>query len=249
MMTDNLLTLLKDPQYIKCWYPSGGKNFEAIKYWSNNIGNEINPKHFIFTDGMYLKDDFEKYLSSISNIFSVNIHDLKFEIFETNLELFPNPENPDYKNELEKRCQAWMKEGNEIEIGLKELGIPDFFNELELIEEFKKQFSKNKNANLFYFYFNDISIWLLNCSNEEFYNYCVQEHISIESIMLYRHCDYEFLYPNEELIIKTLRIKEGIGSNSYMNYNKEKIIKTNFFWDSNYQPIPPKDQIALIKFA
>ena len=242
-MTEKLLKILKDPKYIKCWYPSGGTNFVALNYWSKNIGNEIHPKHFIFTDGIYSNEDFEIYLSSISELYNIDISDIKFKKVETTLKLFPNPFNLDYINKLEQREIAWMKEGSEDEIESKGLGLIEFD-----IEEFKKHFFINKNASLFYFYFNDISIYLINCSNEDFYNYCINESISLDTIMLFRHKDYEFIYSKEELIIKNLGIKEGIGSSSYMEVGKESLVETNIFWESDYNANPQAHKVAFIRY-
>jgi hypothetical protein len=247
-MTEKLLKILKDPKYIKCWYPSGGTNFVALNYWSKNIGNEIHPKHFIFTDGIYSNEDFEIYLSSISELYNIDISDIKFKKVETTLKLFPNSFNLDYINKLEQRKIAWMKEGTEDEIELKGLGLIKFDEELELIEEFKKHFFINKNASLFYFYFNDILICLINCSNEDFYNYCINESISLDTIMLFRHKDYEFINSKEELIIKNLGVKEGIGSSSYMEVGKESLVETNIFWESDYNANPQAHKVAFIRY-
>jgi hypothetical protein len=245
MITDKLFTFLKDPKIVKSWYPSGGTNFAALNYWSKNIGNEIQPKHFIFTDGQYLKEHFNMYLLSISKLFNVDINKITSEIIETNLQSYPNTEDPEFQNWIEKKIKLWMDFGSEDEIELKQMGFPKIN---EVIDSFKTQYSREKNASLLYFCVNDISIGLLNCSNEEFYNYSINELISIESIMLYRHCDYEFLSPNEELIIKTLRIIEGIGSSSYMQVGKEKLLETNILWESEYQDNPPRDKLTFIRY-
>jgi hypothetical protein len=49
-MTEKLLKILKDPKYIKCWYPCSGDDFEVTKIWIENNGNTIIPNLFILTD-------------------------------------------------------------------------------------------------------------------------------------------------------------------------------------------------------
>ena len=49
-MTEKLVKILKDPKYIKCWYPCSGDDFEVTKIWIENIGNTIIPNLFILTD-------------------------------------------------------------------------------------------------------------------------------------------------------------------------------------------------------
>jgi hypothetical protein len=246
-MLEKLLKILKDPKYLKCWYPSGGTNFIAIEHWNQQIGNKIHPKNFIFTDGQYLKEHFNTYLYTISKLFNVDIENIATDKTDTSLKLYPNTEDPDFKNWIEDRTKVWMKEGSEDDIELKGLGILDIDQELN--EEFTTQYFKSKNASVFYFYFNDISIFLINCSNEVFYNYCIKESISLDTIMLYRHQDYEFVSTKEELIIRNLGIKEGIGSPTYMQFNQKELVETNVFWNSDYQSNPPKDKIAFIRYS
>jgi hypothetical protein len=157
MITDKLFTFLKDPKIVKCWYPSGGTNFAALNYWSKNIGNEIQPKHFIFTDGQYLKEHFNMYLLSISKLFNVDINKITSEIIETNLQSYPNTEDPEFQNWIEKKIKLWMDFGSEDEIELKQMGFPKIN---EVIDSFKTQYSREKNASLLYFCVNDISIGL-----------------------------------------------------------------------------------------
>ena len=49
-MTEMLLNILKDPKYIKCWYPCSGDDFEVTKIFTENNGNTIIPNLFILTD-------------------------------------------------------------------------------------------------------------------------------------------------------------------------------------------------------
>jgi|LakMenE18May11ns_1017448.scaffolds.fasta_scaffold9791768_2 hypothetical protein len=49
-MTEKLVKILKDPKYIKCWYPNSGDDFEVTKIWIENNGNAIIPNLFILTD-------------------------------------------------------------------------------------------------------------------------------------------------------------------------------------------------------
>jgi hypothetical protein len=67
--------------------------------------------------------------------------------------------------------------------------------------------------------------------------------------MLYRHQDYEFVSTKEELIIRNIGIKEGIGSPTYMQFNQKELVETNVFWNSDYQSNPPKDKIAFNRYS
>lgn len=226
-----------------CWYPSGGTNFVAIKSLSKNIGNKIHPKHFVFTDYIYCVENIKSYLSTISDAFHVEQSQILNYIQATEINTSINIESSEYIDTFERR-KKWISKGEEDGdvAELIEFGIID-----EDSYRLWKGDTLDDKACLFHFNFSDITIWLLNCSNEDFYNYCLERDIKLDAIMLYRHND-NFLYQNEELVIKKLEIKEGIGSSNYMQFNKEKLIETGLIWDSNYNA-QQRDIVSIIQYC
>ena len=69
--------------------------------------------------------------------------------------------------------------------------------------------------------------------NEDFYSFCINEELIVNTLMLYRHMD-NFIYDNESDIIQKLFVKEVLTSRSYLNYSKGVKKESIIPWDSEF---------------
>jgi hypothetical protein len=64
--SESFMKTIMCPEDIICWYPSSGCDLASINNWTRNIGNELKPNVFLFTDCEYAIVDGEgvKHMSS-----------------------------------------------------------------------------------------------------------------------------------------------------------------------------------------
>lgn len=70
------------PEDIICWYPSSGMDLKSVNNWTRNIGNEIKPNVFLFTDYEYAIVDEESVKHMNRNLLeNINGYDYTVEYF------------------------------------------------------------------------------------------------------------------------------------------------------------------------
>jgi len=70
------------PEDIICWYPSSGRDLKSVNNWTRNIGNEIKPNVFLFTDCEYAIVDDESVKHMSRNLLEdINGYDYTVEYF------------------------------------------------------------------------------------------------------------------------------------------------------------------------
>ena len=209
-MTEKLLKILKDPKYIKCWYPCSGDDFEVTKIWIENNRNTIIPNLFILTDsnllqilnanncltrleneGYELLEEFtiSTRLNPIKEVDWAYQEVLQSETPLTNDKIRTILNNEYFFNYLSDQNGALAP--NEIldlrDMGLDLFDIEKFENlppnqKLNLINIIQDNPPPQKTISL---YENgDIQILLLNCKNNEFYDLCTENEITFENAVI-----------------------------------------------------------------
>jgi hypothetical protein len=209
-----------------CWYPSAGTNFTALNFWNKQIGNEINPQHFVFTDSIYNVSNIDSYSLSLSEQLNCEKDKIKTSIIETSFNAFLTKDE-NYRLLLKKYLNDLPEDPK-----VKEIREILFLNRDEEIMEFDSIYF-NQNAILIKIEINEITLWLLNIKNEDFYSFCINEELIVNTLMLYRHMD-NFIYDNESDIIEKIFVKEILTSRSYLNYSKGVKKESIIPWDSEF---------------
>ncbi len=225
-----------------CWYPSAGTNFTALNFWNKQIGNEIYPQHFVFTDSIYNVSNIDSYSLSLSEQLNCEKDKIKTSVIETSFNAFLIKDD-NYSLLLNKYLNDLPEDPK-----VKEIREILFLNSDEEIKEFDSIYF-NQNAILIKIEINEITLWLLNIKNEDFYSFCINEELIVNTLMLYRHMD-NFIYDNESDIIQKLFVKEILTSRSYLNYSKGVKKESIIPWDSEFNDqnfINGPDRICFFK--
>ena len=94
-----------------------------------------------------------------------------------------------------------------------------------------------------------VEIILLNTSNEEFYNFCINNSLKIDCLLLQRYFTdgYVFEARSENKVVETLKVKEGIVNPNYSSYAIDTANYASFFW-KYYGDERDADKVAFIKY-
>lgn len=237
-MTEKLLKILKDPKYIKCWYPCSGDDFEVTKIWIENNRNTIIPNFFILTDsnllqiqnvnncvtrleneGYELVEEFtiSTRLNPIKEVDWAYKNILQSETPLTNDKMRTILNNEYFFNYLSDQNGALAP--NEI-LDLRDMGF-DFFDiekfenlppnqKLNLINIIQDNPPPQKTISLYQN--GDIQILLLNCKNNEFYDLCTENEVTFENAVIAvqnnDHNTDRFLYSEIKTIFTALKVKK-----------------------------------------
>lgn len=239
-MSDKLLTLLKDSQHIKCWYPCSGDDFEVTKIWTKDHKNSNIPDLFILTDinmfeifqeadnfetrlkneGYTLIDEFiiNTNLSLVkeihwayNNISNEEVYGKKYREILNN-DYFFDHLYPTRDNETQIMSKEDLLElDNMMQIGIN---ISSFENlpsnqKLNLINIIQDT-PTDKNIRIYHN--RDIKIVLMNCKNNEFYDFCIENEIGIESLILKGGHNDNYLISELHNICKSLNINTILAS-------------------------------------
>jgi hypothetical protein len=212
-MTEKLVKILKDPKYIKCWYPCSGDDFEVTKIWIENIGNTIIPNLFILTDsnliqiqnanncvtrleneGYELVEEFtiSTRLNPIKEVDWAYKNILQSETPLTNDKIRKILNNEYFFNYLYPDQKGALAPNEILELHNMGLGL-EYFD----IENFEN-LPPNQKLNLIniiqdnpphlktisLYQNGDIQILLLNCKNNEFYDLCTENEVTFESAVI-----------------------------------------------------------------
>jgi hypothetical protein len=210
-MTEKLLKILKDPKYIKCWYPCSGDDFEVTKIWIENIGNTIIPNLFILTDsnliqiqnanncvtrleneGYELVEEFtiSTRLNPIKEVDWAYKNILQSETPLTNDKIRKILNNEYFFNYLypdQKGTLALDEILDLRDMGFDLFDIENFENlppnqKLNLINIIQDNPPPQKTISLYQN--GDIQILLLNCKNNEFYDLCTENEVTFENAVI-----------------------------------------------------------------
>jgi hypothetical protein len=245
-MTDNLLTLLKDPQYIKCWYPSSGDDFEVTKKWSDGHGNSIIPNLFILTD--LDLDGYQERINTKERLINQGYEFVSELLFDSTL---ITPSIIDWSfNKIEWSNIPNQKFIDVISDGafdeyIGKIDKDDFFELIDMginsINDCKSNFAEmpdNLKVKLLAIINDDYDeinfahlykkennlIIFIQCPNIDFYEYCRRECITIEATIIIRHEFDRFL--RDEL----LNVFEVLNTNSVFVYrNQCSVAEIDFF--------------------
>jgi hypothetical protein len=212
-MTEKLVKILKDPKYIKCWYPNSGDDFEVTKIWIENNGNTIIPNLFILTDsnliqiqnanncvtrleneGYELVEEFtiSTRLNPIKEVDWAYKNILQSETPLTNDKIRKILNNEYFFNYLYPDQKGALAPNEILELHNMGLGL-EYFD----IENFEN-LPPNQKLNLIniiqdnpphlktisLYQNGDIQILLLNCKNNEFYDLCTENEVTFESAVI-----------------------------------------------------------------
>lgn len=217
---------------IACWYPSAGRNVNAIRYWELGIGNALQPDLFVFSDIEY-SGALPCSVSELSQMLHLDEVDISYEQFEVVMKArFKFKDFSQYYD-----VQAIDPELLELlNVGLvEEHLIEDMYPGLYEKRVFCIKLVCGIKTVLF-----------MACSNEDFYRYAVSQKLSVGAIMLYRHMD-DFIYREESTIISSLGIRESLGSPAYQVFHGEHLIQSAYTWESNYN-MNGSDVVSFISY-
>jgi hypothetical protein len=80
--TKSFMKTIICPEDIICWEPSSGSDIKSVNNWTRNIGNEIKPDVFLFTDCEYAIVDGESVKHMNRNLLEdINEYDYTVEYF------------------------------------------------------------------------------------------------------------------------------------------------------------------------
>lgn len=219
-MNTKLLKYFKD-KLVKCWYPSSGLDFEAIKLFEG-LSHTPCPNLYIFTDIAF---------SAMRKEDILNLNKLHgFELIE-NFELddlltwLPkfDSNNPDQQSRLKEHFMKEKRLSDPESIELMEMGVvglgdvdEDYFNTLDY--KTKKYIIWGESSITVQVYKREETILLLiSSTNESFYNFCIHQQIKINGTIIIRANDEQFLLPNLQQILDELQIKNGFFYMHHVN--------------------------------
>ena len=189
-----------------CWYPSAGYNWEATVHWSQNLGNQLIPKLYIFTDSDYGKASYssDHLKVVIAHLFqSEDEMERNERILRLN-DILSDAPHPHGKIKVETFL---------VDEDMLKNGFSDSLIVIVL---------KIKGAH----------IWLVNTTNERFFQYVIQRRIKIRCGMFYRHMD-SFIAETRTLI-PALGMKEFLCHPSYSPHHDFVMSSTDMVWQSTY---------------
>jgi hypothetical protein len=156
---------------ITCWYPSSGADINSINYWRNNLGNQIIPNVFIFTDNAFRMtenslsiNENKNMIDTLNGLGFIKTHYEEIEDVENFRQALINDNNLLNKLDLsvmknylkDNQTQEWN-----VNIDLKEIGLSDnssIISNQEFLDIFNTHFNEIliKNLNLIE---NDDCLW------------------------------------------------------------------------------------------
>ena len=175
---------------------------------------------------IYNVSNIDSYSLSLSEQLNCEKDKIKTSIIETSFNAFLTKDE-NYRLLLNKYLNDLPEDPK-----VKKIREILFLNRDEEIKEFDSIYF-NQNAILIKIEINEITLWLLNIKNEDFYSFCINEELIVNTLMLYRHMD-NFIYDNESDIIQKLFVKEVLTSRSYLNYSKGVKKESIIPWDSEF---------------
>jgi len=255
---NQLSSIIKNHQTV-CWYPSAGADLNAINYWNLNLGNKLKPTLFIISDIAY-------FLKNSSSHFYKDVRGFHKIPEEFDIERITEPINILNFDERLNECKA----NKILTIQDQEIDLDNYNSFQALIKDtnFKrlcelgiidndgiyKYLYNNYSAdfdNVTYCYLKKegIEIILLHASNEEFYNFCLNNSFNINCLMLQRYYNdgYVFEARSESKVVETLKVKEGIVNPNYSSYPIKENNYASFLW-KYYGDERDKDKVAYIKY-
>jgi hypothetical protein len=247
-MNKQLLKYLIGNQ-VKCWYPCSGFDFGATKLFERTSKIPL-PQLYVFTDN-------EIYKTSSEEILNLT----KFHGFEfiENFELEPSPSvlkfdknDPNQQSRLNMHYIKQMRLSDPLSSELMEMGLGDaeenYFDLLDFNTKKSIIYDECKPSAFQVYKNEEIILLLINCENEWFYNFCIQNQIVLNSTINIRSDMDQFIFINLLKILKNLEIKNGFFYLNQINETARAFLIQNqqgnsFNYNRNYNDNEPVDQL------
>ncbi len=247
-MNKQLLKYLIGNQ-VKCWYPCSGFDFGATKLFERSSKTPL-PKIYVFTDNEILKTSSEEIINL------TRVHG--FEFIE-NIELEESPSvlkfdnnDPNQQSRLNMHYIQQKRLSDPLSSSLMEMGIgdaeEDYFDSLDFNTKKSIIYNECQSSNIQVYKNEEIILLLINCENEWFYNFCVQNQILLNSTINIRSDMDQFIFINLLQILKNLEIKNGFFYLNQINETAKAFLKQNqlgnsFNYNRNYNNNESVDQL------
>ena len=229
-----------------CWYPSAGDDIENISIWKKNLGNNLSPKLFIYTDCGYMFIEDRLYYNGLDKNHEIGklVEEcgFSFQNFydERGVEYpdFMNKELEEYndgrlKKIIRKRlkekviCQngsVMSKEDKNYFLTLQKKGLMDA-KDIMKIMNFVPEIEATHRAVLFK---NDSSteyLLLISVTNASFYTFCINEGIKMDCAMIRRPMD-NFISGID--FLKSIGVDEVMSDRLFTSENTTAV--DSFIW-------------------